>query len=190
MLEAPADLPFRHRPATVREPAAVPLPSLSHHFLAGHTLPDDLQQTLLRSASGLHRAAQEHPAFQPLKGRHVAIACRDPLQRAGDAVGSAAASLGAQVSYISADALSFSPQHHGLARMLGSLYDAIDCRELSAERAIELQNLASIPVFDGLADAARPLRALLPAVADADAASEDEKFARLVQAALIETLAC
>jgi ornithine carbamoyltransferase len=166
---------------------------MSHHFLAGHTLPDDLRQNLLRSAQGLKRASQDHRALRPLAGRHVAIACPDPARHESDPVERAATSLGARVSYISLDALNFPPEQHALARMLGSLYDVIDCSALSPERARELQRLASIPVFDGLACAERPLRQLLPALAgtaDGDGkGSDEENLNTLLQAALIEALA-
>ena len=166
---------------------------MSHHFLAGHTLPDDLRQSLLRSARGLKRASQDQRALRPLTGRHIAIACPDPARHESDPVERAATGLGARVSYISLDALDIAPEHHALARMLGSLYDVIDCSALSAERARELQRLASIPVFDGLACAERPLRELLPALAgaaDGEATgTDDDNLNSLLQAALIQALA-
>lgn len=156
-------------------------------------MPDDLQQSLLRSAQGLKRASRDQRELRPLSGRHVAIACRDPGQHESDPVERAATGLGARVSYISLDALSFAPEHHALARVLGSLYDVIDCSALSPDRARELQRLASIPVFDGLACDRHPLRDLLPALAgaadDGVASTEDENLNSLLQAALIETLA-
>ena len=166
---------------------------MTHHLLAGHTLPDDLRQNLLRSARGLKRASQDRRELRPLAGRHIAIACPDPARHEHDPVERAATSLGARVSYISLDALDFAPEQQALARMLASLYDVTDCSALSAERARELQRLASIPVFDGLAGAERPLRTLLPALAggaDDDATgTEDENLNSLLQAALIEALA-
>ncbi len=156
-------------------------------------MPDDLRQSLLRSARGLKRASQDERELRPLKGRHVAIACRDPARHGRDPVERAATGLGARVSYISLDALTFAPEHHALARVLGSLYDVIDCSALSPERARELQRLASIPVFDGLACVEHPLHSLLPDLAGpadgGSASTDDDNLNSLLQAALLEALA-
>jgi len=163
----------------------VPPPLLAHHFLAGCTLPEDLQRTLLRSAEGLRRGTSELPAGRPLEGRHLAIARGPHEDGHPDPVEQAARELGARVSRISPDALE-GEAGHPLARILGSLYDAIDCDCLSAERARQLQSLAGIPVFDGLAAAGRPLAGLAKTLAGPD--PDEDAFTCLLQAALIETV--
>lgn len=163
----------------------MPPPLLAHHFLAGCTLPEELQRTLLRSAEGLHRGASALPAGRPLEGRHLAIARGPHEDGSPDPVEQAARDLGARVSHISPEALD-GLDTVPLARLLGNLYDAIDCDSLSAESARRLQSLAGIPVFDGLAAAGRPLASL--ATAMSTPASDGDKLARLLQAALIETV--
>ena len=163
----------------------MPPPLLAQHFLAGCTLPEDLQRTLLRSAEGLRRSASEQPAGRPLEGRHLAIARGPHDDGHPDPVEQAARELGARVSHISPDALE-GENPRPLARILGSLYDAIDCDSLSAERARQLQLLAGIPVFDGLAAAGRPLAGLAKTMSSP--AADADKLACLLQAALIETV--
>jgi ornithine carbamoyltransferase len=170
----------------------VPPPLLAHHFLAGCTLPDDLQRTLLHAAEGLRRGAGEPKASRPLEGRHLAIARAPARDGAPDPVEKAAQRLGVRVSHISPQALDAADDPRSLARLLGSLYDAIDCEHLSAERARQLPGLAGIPVFDGLAAAGRPLAGLAKVLAGHDAAvappGDLEDMACLVQAALVETM--
>ena len=76
--------------------------------------------------------------------------------------------------------------------MLGSLYDAVDCCALGPERALVLQRLAGVPIFDGLGASGHRIRALLPALDDMDApdsSSGADKLTRLLQAVLVETVA-
>lgn len=162
---------------------------MSHHFIAGLPLSDDLRQSLLRTAQGLRHAARERRELRHLAGRHLAIACEDPVRPDGDPVARAATGLGARVSFIPLDALAIAPGQDALARVLGSLYDAIDCRALSPERARELQGLASIPVFDGLARSGHPLHDLLATLDDGAGDADGENLNSLLQAALIEAMA-
>jgi ornithine carbamoyltransferase len=158
------------------------------HLLAGDPLPEAERRALLQTARRLHRAALDGRDDQPLRGRHVAIACSATECPEARVLEEAARRLGARVSRIGFDALCRGDDQAALARMLGSLYDAVDCCSLGAERALELQRLSGVPVFDGLGDSAHRLRDLLPELDELDASGAD-KLTRLLQAVLVETVA-
>ena len=96
----------------------------------------------------------------------------------GAAFDAAASQLGARVSRIQADA-ALSPD---TARILGHLYDAIDCEHVPAKVLSSLRQQAGVPVYEGLGREDHPVLQLLGAGAGAD----DRRF--LLQALLISTL--
>lgn len=148
---------------------------------------------LVEVAQRLHRAQVGGGLVQPLKGRHVAISGADHQLPSAQLFERAAVGLGARVSHIGPDAMAFADgRSYTAARLLGSLYDAIDGVALQPARARELQDLAGVPVYSDLGGEASPLRALVPAVAaatpEAGPAAEDDAMLCLVQAVLVETL--
>jgi ornithine carbamoyltransferase len=165
------------------------------HLLAGEPLPEGERCALLQTARRLRLATREGRDELPLRGRHVAIAC-DAVAPACDQSGlleDAARRLGARVSHIRLDALGGTGDHAALARVLGSLYDAVDCCTLAPARALELQRLAGVPVFDGLAGSGHRVRALLPALRDGGDSPVDAApgadITCLLQAVLLEAMA-
>ena len=159
------------------------------NLLAGQTLSADERERLLRTAHRLCSAAQEGHRGTPLRGRHVAIAVSRPRERQADPLEIAVTRLGARVSVIDQRALVIAPDPSRLGRLLGNLYDAVDCDALSPEEARELQRVAGVPVFDGLACADHPIRSLLPTLqATEKALGPDEALSSLLQAALLETM--
>jgi len=167
---------------------------LARQLLSGH-LPDATRSSLVERARRLREAERRGASALPLRGRHIAVVdlCEEGCG-AADIVTRAAEALGARVSHIDSEALRRPGDLSALARMLGSLYDAVDCGELEAGRALELQALAGVPVFTGLACHHRPLWSLAPelagerAIADR-AAAEREDLTALVKAVLLETVA-
>jgi ornithine carbamoyltransferase len=151
------------------------------------------RRALLAAARRLRQAARHAAGARPLTGRHIAVANTPAHDGGAELVAAAAAALGARVSRIGAQALCRADDRRALARMLGSLYDAVDCSDLDAARALELHELAGVPVFDGLAEEGNPLRALLPQLAEDTAhdtgATQEDRLAALVQAVLLETVA-
>jgi ornithine carbamoyltransferase len=149
-------------------------------------------RALLASARRLRQVARHEKRGLPLKGRHIAVANTPARGTGAELVAAAAEALGARVSRIGAQALCRADDRPALARMLGSLYDAVDCSDLDAARALELHELAGVPVFDGLADEDNPLRGLLPQMSEEAAcdgsASQEDRLAALVQAVLLETV--
>jgi ornithine carbamoyltransferase len=137
------------------------LPSLPHGPLAS---PDQLSardvSALLASAAALKRAGQR-TAWQPLRGRHLALMGARPGDDA-EAFGAAVTPLGGSVSLLHAGAWlsSACDQLPEAARVLGRLYDAVDCCDLPAALLAQIGHHAGVPVFDGLARPGHPLRLL------------------------------
>lgn len=116
---------------------------------------------LLQAARRLERAARGGSPCRSLQGRNIA--------RLGSANGfddgafdRAATELGAQVTRIGPGdpTLAGSADLHRTGRMLGRLYDAIDCAGMPAAQFDGLQRETDVPVFNGLATTTHPLRAL------------------------------
>jgi ornithine carbamoyltransferase len=165
--------------------------SLARQLLGRDGLGAGEFHSLLESARRLQRTAHEQGVSLALKGRHVAIAGGDREAAAAQLFERAAVRLGARVSRIGSEGLLEGPERsRHAARMLGSLYDAVDCLSLTPERAGELQEMAGVPFFSDLGGDASPLRELLPALAGPHAAyPADETMMCLIQAVLIEAMA-
>jgi hypothetical protein len=108
-----------------------------------------------------------------------------PVRRRGDASGRAGGAHRAgrglaarRVAGTSADT----------ARLLGHLYDAVDCEALPAGFAARLQSLLEVPVYDSLAREDHPIFDLLSALVPAGRTPTAADRCTLVQAALVSTL--
>lgn len=103
----------------------------------------------------------EGRAGTALAGRHLALL--GPLDDDSTrALVEAAAALGAQVASVDARALDDAPAQRvpAVARMLGRLYDGVDCCGPAAARVDQLEAWSGVPVTNGLSDPAHPLRLL------------------------------
>jgi ornithine carbamoyltransferase len=166
-------------------------PSFHRRLLASASIDEADARALLREAGALRRAGA-NPA-QRLKGRHIALLCSRADTVGARRLDDAATALGARVSRI-ALGVAWRPEIQALdadaARLLESLYDAVDVEDGPAGLAQALQARIDLPVFDGLGQGERPVLRLLPRLAPAgnEAASEDDRRA-LLQAALIGVLA-
>jgi len=165
--------------------------SLSRQLLDGDDLGSDEARTLVEAACRLRLAAREAGESLPLLGRHVAIAGDDHDSPSARLFERAATSLGARVSRIgSAGLLEGRERALHAARMLGSLYDAVDVLPFAPEQARELQEIAGVPVYADLGGAGGPLHRLLPVLERTQVPCRpgDETLLRLVQAVLVETM--
>jgi len=164
--------------------------SLSRQLLDGDGLGSDERRTIVEAACRLRLAAREAGESLPLRGRHVAIAGDDHDTPSALLFERAATSLGARVSRIGSAALlqGRGPAH--AARMLGSLYDAIDVLPFAPEQARKLQEIAGVPVYADLGGEGGPLHGLMPALEQTQPqpCPPDDTMLRLVQAVLVETM--
>lgn len=91
-------------------------------------------------------------AWSPLRGKNLGLLCETDSS-AATLFERAAIALGAQVVRIrpSAAGLLTPAERAPTARMLGRLYDAVECQGLAPALVQQLRSAAGVPVFDGLA---------------------------------------
>jgi ornithine carbamoyltransferase len=125
-------------------------------------------QALLDTAATLDRAQHSDQGWGPLRGRDLALLCSGigdtalAFQRAVHELGGTVAVLEAN-EWLSS-AVERVPDD---ARMLGRLYDAVDCCDLPAPLVEQIEAHSGLPVFNGVA---RPEHPLCQLIVDARAA--------------------
>lgn len=153
------------------------LPTSPHWSAVDHA-------ALVADAERLKRAAGSAAGLPPLlRGKRLAVISDNPDGPAAVAFLQAATELGGQVACVRAAGWG-DRGAHSLAPLLGRLYDAIECQGLPPAELRELGRHAGVPVFDGIADAAHPLRQLADTM-DGETASNHR---HLLQALLAEAL--
>ncbi|MFG6465795.1 ornithine carbamoyltransferase [Roseateles sp. BYS87W] len=123
---------------------------------------------VLRQARALVAHAGAAPAL--MAGKQLALLSPDAGDAAAQEFMAAAKALGARVSHVRAglDDHSSSAQVEATARMLGQLYDAVECQHLPPELVARIARSAGVPVFTGLALPSHPTAALAASL-DGDA---------------------
>lgn len=138
---------------------------------------------LLSSAKALQQAAASGHGRVLLRGKNIGLLSESPDNAAAVLFIGAAQGLGAQVALIR-------PGHAGLleassaqatARMLGRLYDAIECQGLPSDLVEQLRLECGVPVLDSQAR----LGTCPPDWGDELHATEPEELARLGMQALL-----
>jgi ornithine carbamoyltransferase len=110
-------------------------------------------RALLEQARVLQRAAQSGRVQPLLRGKHLGLLCDNDTLPAAALFRRAASELGAHVAHIGVSLSERSPAQDvaHTARMLGRLYDAIECEGMEGKLVAQVADLAGIPVFDGIA---------------------------------------
>ena len=143
---------------------------------------------VLASARALQHAATVGTTRPLLRGKKLGLLC--DADGSDDAVlfRRAAVELGAHVAHIrpSLSTASAPDEIRYTARMLGRLYDAVECEGLAPALVARLSADAGVPVYDGLADAAHPTAQLAALLGDATAAADNRRF--VLQAVLLTTI--
>jgi ornithine carbamoyltransferase len=139
------------------------------------------RQALLDRALALEHEAQGGRDRQPLRGRNIGLLTEAPAGAEAQLFSRAALGLGARVARIQ-PLVAELEQDEALrttARMLGRLYDAIECQGLPPPLVERIRAQAGVPVYDDLAGAA---------LADApDSGSRENRF-YVIQAVLLASL--
>ena len=151
------------------------------------SLPFD-PQGVLAQARALRSAAQAG-ALQPLlRGKRLGLLCEDEAGGDAELFRRAAHELGADVAHIrpSLSSLSSGQQVEHTARVLGRLYDALECQGMARELVDRIREQADVPVYDGLASAAHPTAELALQLGPEVPAIDARRY--LLQAALIGSL--
>ena len=148
---------------------------------------EDLE-ILLAQARLLKRAAEAGQATPLLRGRHIGLLCES-----GQAVDAlrfrrAAEDLGAHVAHVRPN-LSEQGEARTLletARLLGRLYDAVECQGLPSGLVRRLGGVAGVPVYDGVACANHPTAKLAGLIGDAKPDEDNRHW--VVQAVLVGSI--
>lgn len=164
-------------------------PTLSHHGdLAFDPLAPRDVGILLDNARALQRAAEAGELRAFLRGRKLGLLCEANGDDEALLFCRAAAELGAHVAHIrpSLTELSSPLEVRHTSRMLGRLYDAVECQGMSAALVHQMGVEAGVPVFDGVASQAHPTAKLADLIAGD--ASQIDKRCIVVQAVLLSTI--
>ena len=146
------------------------------------------RELVLANARLLRHALDPLQRQALLRGKNLALMCESA--EAPDAVRfrEAAIDLGAHVAVLRTGIaeMPLPDVRRHTARLLGRLYQGIECQGLPADVVAELRNEAGIPVYDGVASATHPF-ARLAELLDEHEPGENERRL-VVQAVLVSTV--
>lgn len=125
---------------------------------------------VLDTARRLRQARLNGVTASALSGRNVALLSDSAPADGAGSLRHAAIDLGAQVSHLRPSDARIAPgtADEVTARLLGRLYDAIDCEEMPAQLVEDLARGAGVPVFNGLGGRRHPTRVLAELLAMQD----------------------
>ena len=161
---------------------------LQRHAPAPEVLSPADEQALLEQARGLQRAASAGRSQPLLRGKNLGLLCADDTQPQALLFRQAASELGAHVAHIGMSLT----EHSGAqeiahtARMLGRLYDAVECQGLPAALVRQMSDSAGIAVYDSLAGNDRLISRLAAQLDGHAGASDKRRF--VLQALLLHTI--
>ena len=160
--------------------------------------PDAVQtldgEALLHVARTLRAMARSGHTPPLLGSKHLGLLSRQYRSASQGAVELAARGLGARVAWVPPEAVqdAHGPRARDTARLLGRLYDALDCEGLPAGLVRCLREDSGVPVYEGLGRNDHPLARLLPCLdggAPGGSSDGDDDCHRfLLQAMLVRTL--
>ena len=140
-------------------------------------------------ARSLQHAAAAGEVGASLRGRKLGLLCEDDDTDDAVLFRRAAMELGAQIAHIrpSLTELSTPPDLRRTARMLGRLYDAIECQGAMPHLVHQMGIHAGVPVYDGVASPSHPTAKLINLLDGAALNSDKRRF--VLQAVLLSTIA-
>ena len=173
------------------------LPTLCTPSAAGAMSPEEARGGMANSRT-VREAAQSGALGQMLKGRKLALLAdwggldHGDNNDAAQLFVRAATEMGALVARLRPGLSTTSPPQEvqSTARMLGQLYDALECQGMDLGLVQQIALYAGVPVFHGLASAQHRTAALVQQVAGQPGSglAPDDAHCRVVQAVLLGTL--
>jgi len=155
---------------------------------------------MLANARTLKRATEAGTLAPLLRGKKFGLLCQsgnaadtfatsgaaDPL--AAELFCRAATDLGAHVAHIrpSLSTLSTPLEVQNTARMLGLLYDAVECQGMPGDLVQQLANASGVPFFNGIATHDHPTALFVHLMGDNTPDTDNRRY--LLQAALLSSL--
>ena len=144
---------------------------------------------VLANARTLQRAAQVGMTQPQLRGKNLGLLCE--ADDDGDAAlfRRAAVELGAHVAHIrpSLSELSTPQEVQHTARMLGRLYDAVECQGMTPALVQQVGVDAGVPVYDGIASQDHPTAKLAELLGGNTSPADNRRF--VLQAVLLSSIA-
>ena len=144
--------------------------------------------TLLAQARELQRAMRAGSPQRALRGKNLGLMC--DASDDGDAAlfQRAASTLGAHVAYLrpSLSELSTPDEVSHTARVLGRLYDAVDCVGMAPALVRSIGTHAGVPVFESIASPRHPIAQLADQLDGGT--THDDKRCLVIQAVLLNAL--
>ncbi|HET7866763.1 MAG TPA: ornithine carbamoyltransferase [Burkholderiaceae bacterium] len=165
------------------------VPTLKNRNLLAHEplTPHD-QGAVLACASMLQQSMQAGTAQPLLRGKHIGLLCggADPADAA--LFRQAVLELGARLAQIQSGLTLQSPREEvqHTARMLGWLYDAVECQGVAPPLVQQVGSQAGVPVYDGLASPGHPTARLAELMAGDASPADKRRF--VLQAMLLSTI--
>lgn len=157
-------------------------------LLANEPLTPQDQGAVLALARTLQQALAAGTTQPLLRGKHIGLLCgaADPADAAF--FRQAVVELGARVAQIQSGLTPASPpeevQH--TARMLGWLYDAVECQGVGPALVRQVSSEAGVPVYDGLGSPGHPTARLAELLTGDAPPADKRRF--VLQAVLLSTL--
>jgi len=162
----------------------------SHHISQAfdHMSSHDVD-TVLANARSLQRAARAGTTQPLLRGKNFGLLCEADDGHDAALFRQAAVELGAHVANIRSNPSRLgTPQEvQHTARLLGRLYDAVECQGMSPALVQQLGNDAGVPVYDGIASNTHPTAYLAGLLGEETSPADNRRF--VLQAVLLSTLA-
>jgi ornithine carbamoyltransferase len=143
--------------------------------------------SLLALARELLSASRAGPTGRVLRGKNLAVLCDAVDADGAELFQRAASDLGAQVAHLRPSLSRFStPQEvQHTARVLGRLYDAIDCVGMPPDLVRQIGIAAGVPVFEEISSRQHPTASLADQL-NGDAI--DDRRCAVIQAVLLGAL--
>jgi ornithine carbamoyltransferase len=152
------------------------------------SLPPGDEKALLDQARSLQSAALAGRVQPLLRGKNLGLLCADDTQAQALLFRQAASELGAHVAHIgmSLSEHSAAQEVTHTARMLGRLYDAVECQGLRSALVRQMADEAGIAVYDGLACNEALIERLAGQLGNDTAAGDNRRY--VLQALLLHTI--
>jgi ornithine carbamoyltransferase len=157
-------------------------------LLGLHALSSRGEVLVLSTAAMLREAARAGTGALLLRGKKLGLLCAVDDHPDALLFRRAATDLGAHVASIRASLaeLQTLEQVRSAARMLGRLYDAVECQDMHPDLVRQVATDAGVPVYAGMACRAHPAAGLAERLGDEATPGENRRF--IVQALLLSTL--
>jgi ornithine carbamoyltransferase len=155
---------------------------------AGSALSALEMQALLDGARALQQAEASGQAQRLLRGKNLGLLCADAAQADAVLFRRAATDLGARVAHVAmslSEGSSAQDVTH-TARMLGRLYDAVECQGMAPTVVQGVAAEAGVAVYDGVATPGHPTAHLAYQLDHGIAPADKRRY--VLQALLLHTI--